>query len=90
MRSLRYISRINKQLLPANAEDTLRNAAEQTKGAVYGPASFISSSRLARNTALLVVCWYGQISAAPTALHVYLGVAPFFGLPTRMSEQYLQ
>jgi hypothetical protein len=77
MRSLRYISRINKQLLPACAEDTLRSVAEQSKGAVYGPASFISSGRLARNTALLVISWYGQKSAAPTALHVYLGGAPF-------------
>ncbi|PNF18176.1 hypothetical protein B7P43_G01824 [Cryptotermes secundus] len=57
MRSLRYIARINKQLLPASAEDTLRNFAEQSKGVVYGPASFMSSVRLATNTVLLVICW---------------------------------
>jgi hypothetical protein len=65
MRSLRYIARINKQLLPASAEDTLRNVAEQSKGAVHGPASFMSSARLATNTALLIVCWYGEISTDP-------------------------
>jgi hypothetical protein len=57
MVSLRYIAAINKQLLPASAEDILRNVAEQSKGSVYGPASFVSSARLATNTGLLVVCW---------------------------------
>jgi hypothetical protein len=77
MGSLRYIARINKQLLPASTEDTLRNVAEQSKGAVYGPASFMSSARLATNTVLLVICWYGQINTDPIALRVYLGIVHF-------------
>jgi hypothetical protein len=54
---LEYIAATNKQHLPATAEDTLRQFAAQSDNTAYGPANFLSSARLAKNTVLLVVCW---------------------------------
>jgi hypothetical protein len=54
---LKYIAATNKQHLAASAEDILQAVADQSKGSAHGPASFMSSARLAKNTALLIVCW---------------------------------
>ncbi|XP_069687214.1 organic cation transporter protein-like isoform X1 [Periplaneta americana] len=55
--TLRHIADNNKLELPDSAENTLRRVAEQSRGKVLGPSSFLSSTRLATNTALLVTCW---------------------------------
>jgi hypothetical protein len=57
MEYLQYIATINKQLLPEGSRDTLQTIAEQSKGRVFGPVSFFSSTRLAVNTTLVIVCW---------------------------------
>jgi hypothetical protein len=57
MQYLQHIARINKQRLPENTEDTLQRIAAQSSGKLYGPASFLSSARLAANTTLVIVCW---------------------------------
>jgi hypothetical protein len=57
MEYLQHIATISKQQLPEDTEDKLKRIAEQSKGKVYGPASFLSSTRLAANTALVIVCW---------------------------------
>jgi hypothetical protein len=57
MKYLQHIATINKQRLPEDTEDTLQKIAAQSNGKLYGLASFLSSSRLAANTALVIVCW---------------------------------
>ena len=57
MESLQHIAKISKQQMPESAEENLQKIAEQSKGKVYGPTSFLSSKRLAANTALVIVCW---------------------------------
>jgi uncharacterized membrane protein len=57
MECLQHIATISKQHLPEDTEDKLQKTAAQSKGKVYGPASFLSSKRLAVNTALVIVCW---------------------------------
>jgi hypothetical protein len=57
MEYLQHIATISKQNLPEDTEVKLQRVAEQSKGKVYGPASFLSSKRLAVNTALVIVCW---------------------------------
>jgi hypothetical protein len=57
MECLQHIAAISKQQLPEGTEDRLQETAAQSKGKVYGPASFLSSKRLAVNTALVIICW---------------------------------
>jgi len=57
MEYLQHIATISNQHLPEGTEAKLQRIAEQSKGKVYGPASFLSSKRLAANTALVIVCW---------------------------------
>jgi hypothetical protein len=57
MEYLQHIATISKQNMPEDIEDKLQKIVEQSKGKVYGPASFFSSKRLAANTALVIVCW---------------------------------
>jgi hypothetical protein len=57
MEYLQHIATISNQQLPEGTKDKLQKIAGQSKGKVYGPASFFSSKRLATNTALVIVCW---------------------------------
>jgi hypothetical protein len=57
MEYLQHIATISNRQLPEGTRDKLQKIAEQSKGKVYGPASFLSSKRLAANTALVIVCW---------------------------------
>jgi len=57
MECLQHIATISNQQLPEGIEDKLQKTAAQSKGKVYGPASFLSSKRLAANTVLVIVCW---------------------------------
>jgi hypothetical protein len=57
MEYLKHIATISKQHLPEGTEDKLQKTAEKSNDKVYGPASFLSSKRLAANTALVIVCW---------------------------------
>lgn len=57
MEYLQHIATINERSLPEGTEDTLQKISEQSKGKLYGPASFFSSTRLATNTILVIVCW---------------------------------
>lgn len=55
---LQRIANVNGKRVEITAEYLSARLPPRTKENVYGMASFFSSLRLARNTMLIVTCWY--------------------------------